>query len=151
MRKDNEELYTIRKEFNPLEWEENAWNFFQIAHSNYTSRRGHKNEKRFLESGVFCMLTQNRARCTDSAILTAIASCRDRGGARGGRNILRARDYQYARDTASPFFLGERTELPSRYFRNLARSQLKYIAFALYIGKFWRQNCRWKTITWTIW
>lgn len=42
-------------------------------------RRGYKNEKRFLESSVFCMLTQNRARCTDSAILTAIASCRVRG------------------------------------------------------------------------
>jgi len=50
--------------------------FPNCAHLNYTSRRGHKNEKRFLESGVFCMLTQNRARCTDSAILTAIASCR---------------------------------------------------------------------------
>jgi len=39
MRKDNEELYTIRKEsFNPLEWEENAWNFFQIAHIQTTLR-----------------------------------------------------------------------------------------------------------------
>lgn len=31
-----------------------------------------------------------------------------RGETRDGRNILHARDYQYARNTASTFFLGER-------------------------------------------
>jgi len=45
-------------------------------------RRARKNEKRFLGSRrVFCMLMQNRARCPDSAILTAIASCRGREAA----------------------------------------------------------------------
>lgn len=62
----------------------------------------------------------------ESAILTAIERVRGGrgGGGRGGRegvgwlhssrdgnagkNILRARDHQYAPDTASPFFFGER-------------------------------------------
>lgn len=117
-----------RDRFNLLELKESPWNFFpKLRTIQVPRRRARKSETRFLTGPVcvcvFCMLIQNRARCTDSAILTAIASCRrevrGRGGGAGGRNILRARDYQYARDTASPFFLGERKReqsYSSRYF-----------------------------------
>lgn len=78
-----------------------------------------KSEKRFLGSGVFCMLIQNRARyrlrhLDRDSVLSGL-------GARGGRNILRTRDYQYARDIASPFFLGERKRKQS-YRRDIFKT-----------------------------
>lgn len=55
----------------------------------------------------------------ESAILTAIERTQGVGRCSRvdenvGRNILRARDYQYAPDTASPFLFGERkrSEVP---------------------------------------
>lgn len=75
----------------------------------------------------------------ESAILTAIESARGGGRAAGGgsgnsgRNILRARDYQYAPDTTGPFFLGERkrNEVPGPIAAKLpfARKLEKFRAF----------------------